>query len=647
MRDWRKLIPAMLNKIDNLSGNKKYICLIVIFLIIASCAAFSRIAVNDFINLDDTKYITENNYVKSGFDAESIKWVATTTNFGYWHPLTLISHMLDWRFFGANASGHHLVSLFLHIGAVIFLFLFLNKTTNNIWPSAFAAALFAMHPLRVESVAWVGERKDVLSMFFGMACLYAYTLYTEAPKASTYFLCLILFVLSLMAKPMMVTLPFVFLLIDYWPLGRWQKTLTPPEVSIAAAQRVKRNKKRKDNYINEKKKSTSLRSHSGTIRSLLWEKAPFLCLAVVFSILAFWMQNKEGLVISSDTIPLFTRVANTIVSYTAYLGKIFWPVNLSVFYPYEYSLPLWQILISSVILIIITAVVFLLHQKTAFLFVGWFWYLGTLVPVIGLIQISTFAMADRYTYLPSIGIAIMLAWGIPSLFKSEKIRKKILFPAGITVLIILLFLTWQQCGYWKNSATLFSHALQTTKDNDFSRNGLCLALFEEGKFEEAVSNCNEAIRMNPYSIYAFDNRGGAYFKLGQYQLAIEDFNAAIHLKSDYAYAYNKRGASYSELGQYQRAIEDYNEAIRLKPDYAKAYYNRGDAYIKLGQHQHALEDYDKAIIYKPDYADAYNNRAFIYLNLRNVKLGCNDAQKACELGECNLLKAAKGKGDCQ
>ncbi len=318
-----------------------------------------------------------------------------------------------------------------------------------------------------------------------------------------------------------------------------------------------------------------------------------------------------------------------------------------MFYPYEYSLPLWQILISGVILIIITTVVFLLHQKTVFLFVGWFWYLGTLVPVIGLIQISTFAMADRYTYLPSIGIAIMLAWGIPSLFKSEEIRKKILFPAGIAVLIILLFLTWQQCGYWKNSATLFSHALQITKDNDFSRNGLCLALFEEGKFEEAVSNCNEAIRMNPYSIYAFDNRGGAYFKLGQYQLAIEDFNAAIHLKSDYAYAYNKRGASYSELGQYQRAIEDYNEAIRLKPDYAKAYYNRGDAYIKLGQHQHALEDYDKAIIYKPDYVDAYNNRAFIYLNLRNIKLGCNDAQKACELGECNLLKAAKGKGDCQ
>ncbi|HUN54672.1 MAG TPA: tetratricopeptide repeat protein [Smithella sp.] len=637
----------MLNKIEIFSGNKKHVYLIIILLIAASCAALGRIAFNDFINLDDTKYVTENNYVQSGFNTESIKWLATTTNFGYWHPVTLISHMLDWRLFGANASGHHLVSLLLHIGAVIFLFLFLNKSTSNIWSSAFAAAIFAFHPLRVESVAWIGERKDVLSMLFGMACLYAYVLYTEAPKASKYFLCLILFILSLMAKPMMVSLPFVLLLLDYWPLGRLQKIFPPADVPVAAAEKVKKNKSRKNNNIKEKKISAPVANQAAIIRFLLWEKAPFLCLSIVFSILAFWMQNKEGLVMSPETIPLITRISNAFVSYAAYLGKIFWPVDLAVFYPYEYFLPLWQALISGIILIIITLAVCYYVKKLPFLFTGWFWYLGTLIPVIGLIQISTFSMADRYTYLPSIGIAIALAWGIPSLIKNEDIRKKILFPAGIALLFILLIITWRQCGYWKNSTALFSHALRITKDNDFSRNGLCLGLFQEEKFKEAVDNCSEAIRMNPSSLYGLDNRGGAYFKLGQYQLAIEDFNTAIRLKPDYAYAYNKRGAAYSALGQHQRAIEDFSEAIRLKPDYAKAYYNRGEAYIKLGQYQHAVVDYDNAILYKPDYADAYNNRAFIYLNLRNIKAGCDDALRACELGECNLLKAAKSKGDCQ
>lgn len=600
-----------------MGSSKEYSNIIVILLIVVSCAAFGRIVDNDFINLDDTIYITENNYVKSGLNTESIKWAATTTDVGYWHPLTLISHMLDWSFFGANASGHHLVSALLHIGAVIFLFLFLNKTTNKIWPSAFTAALFALHPLRVESVAWVGERKDVLSMFFGMACLYVYALYAKAPQVSKYLLCLILFALSLMSKPTLVTLPFALMLLDYWPIGRWKKTVDEPGKGFNSTARV------------------------------ILEKVPFVCLAIISSILAIWMQNKAKLLISFDSLPFHTRVVNTIVSYVAYLGKIFWPVNLAVFYPYEYSLPLWEVLISGIILILITLAVFCYIRKLPFLFVGWFWYLGTFIPVIGLVQISTFAMADRFTYLPSIGIAIMLAWGIQYLIKSEDLRKKILFPIGIAVLFILLVLTWRQCGYWKNSITLHSHALQVIKDNDFSRNGLCNALIKEGKFEEAISHCNEAIRMDPYYKHAYDNRGDAYFKLGRHQLAIEDFSKAISLKPDGAETFNNRGNSYNELGQYQRAIEDYNDAIRLKPNYAKAYYNRGNAYVKLGQYRRALEDYDKAIIYKPDYSDAYNNRAFVHLNLGNIKFGCIDAQKSCELGDCKLLEAAKVKGYCR
>ena len=627
------------------------------FLIVASCAAFGRIAGNDFITLsDDRIYITENNYVKSGFNTESIKWAFMTTSFGYWHPLNLIFHILDWNLFGANPSGHHIVSLLLHIGAVILLFLFLNKTTNNIWPAAFAAALFALHPLRVESVAYAGELKDVLSMFFGMASIYAYAFYAESSKLSRYFLCLILFALALMSKPMLVTLPFVLMFLDYWPLKRWQKATVEPDFNSTG--------------------------------KLILEKVPFICLTIAVSIVSLWVHNKGGASLQSDYLPSLKCITNAILLYAAYLRKTFWPVhlapvNLAIDYTYYYSLPLWTVLIFGIILILITLAV-LYHIKTMpFLFVGWFWYLGTLVPIAGLIQLDWLVITDRYIYLPSVGIAIMLAWGIPLLFPSENMRKKILFPAGIVITIILTVLTWQQCGYLKNSIELWSHALKVTKNNAFGHNDLGLALFAEGKIEEAISHYNMAIRTSPSVVlpYACNNRGNAYAKLGQYQRAIADYNEAIRLNPNYAESYNNRGNTYATRGQYQRAIEDYNEAIRLKPDYVFAYNNRGNAYAKLGQYQRAIEDYNEAIRLKPDYvfaynnrgsacynlgqyqraianyheairlkpdyAQSYNNRGVAYLNQGNKEQGCRDAQKACELGICAALEWAKGKGYCR
>jgi tetratricopeptide (TPR) repeat protein len=563
---------------------KKYTYLIVIFLIIASCAAFGRIAGNDFVDLDDTGYITENSQIKSGINLQTIKWAFNAFVLSNWHPLTLLSHTLDWSLFGANASGHHLVSLLLHIGAVIFLFLFLNKTTNNLWPAAFAAALFALHPLRVESVAWAAERKDVLSMFFGMAALYAYAFYAESAKLSRYFLCLILFAFSLMSKPMLVTLPFVLFLLDYWPLGRLQKALSSPA---------------------EKRPYSAGR--------LIWEKTPFFLLTIASSVITYWAQNKGGAVYSAEILPFAPRVANAIVSYVAYLEKTFWPVNLAVFYPYEFSLPLWKILIPGIILIMITSAALYYFKKLPFLFVGWFWYWGTLIPVIGLVQVGEQAMADRYTYFPSIGIAVMLAWGIPLLFFRENLRKKILFPAGIIVLVILTILTWKQCSYWKNGITLFNHALRVTKDNYQTHN----------------------------------LRGGAYNNLRQYQLAIEDYNQAIRLKPYSAILYTNRGGGYENLNQHQRAIEDFNQAIRLKPDYADAYYYRGVVYAKLRQYQRAIEEFNQAIILKPDDADVYGNRGIAYGMLGNNNLGCRDVQKACELGNCKLWEAANARGLCR
>jgi protein O-mannosyl-transferase len=644
---------------------RKYTYLIVIFLIVASCAAFGRIAGNDFINFDDYEYITENNHIKSGINAESIKWAFTSVVAGNWHPLTMLSHMLDWSIFGANPAGHHLVNLLLHIGAAILLFLFLNKTTNNIWPSAFAAALFVLHPLRVESVAWAAERKDVLSMFFGMACLHAYAFYAENNKLFRYYLCLILFALGLLSKSMLVTLPFVLMLLDYWPLKRWQKAIAPVEVPITA------DKKSKNRFNTRKNK----------IFFLIWEKVPFILLTVATSIVNLWAHNKGDLILSMERLPFHVRIYNAIISYVSYLRKIFWPVDLAVFYPFDQASIVQQLFNYRFILIGITIFVIYSIKKRPFLFVGWFWYLGTLIPVIGLVQVAGQSMADRFTYLPSVGIAIGLAWGIPSLFRSKDISKNILLPASIAILAILAICTWRQCGYWRNSTTLFSHALQLTKNNSQAHNNLGVALSGEGKMEDAIDNYNKAITIAPaeFSLYsnrgvayaalgryqmaiedynksirlepnhadAYANRGIAYTSLGQFHLAVKDYNVAIQLKPDLIMAYIGRGVNYTHLGQYRLAIEDFHKAIHLRPDFPLAYNDRGGAYTALGQYQLAIEDYNEAIRLKPDLTDAYIGRGIAYLSLGKKNPGCRDAQKACEIGQCNVLEWAKNEGLCR
>lgn len=592
---------------------KKRAYLIIIFLIIACCIAFGRIVGNDFINLDDPGYITENYHVQSGISLQNIQWAFTNVVLSNWHPLTLISHMLDWSLFGANASGHHLVSLLLHIGAVIFLFLFLNKTTNSPWPSAFAAALFALHPLRVESVAWAAERKDVLSMFFGMAALYAYAFYTESSKLSRYFICLILFTLSLMSKPMLVTLPFVMLLLDYWPLGRWKKIWSPVHVPAGNADTwARKNGKRCEaDAAMQKKTSQPVKDHNHLIGALLWEKAPFFIFAALSIVLTLWSQRTG--IASLDRLPIADRTLNAILSYLYYIVKFIYPVDLAVFYPYPNSIPLWQVSVASLLLFGISIAVIYTSKKAPFLFIGWFWYLGTLSPVIGLVQVGNQAMADRYTYLPSVGIAIMLAWGLPLLFRSEDRRRRILFPAGSAVIATLVFLSWMQCGYWKNSFTLFSHALDVTKDNYLAHNGLASALSQAGKNKEAIYHYNQSIKTEPNYIPTYIHKGVAYIKVGQYQMAIECFN----------------------------------EAIRRNPYNAEAYNKRGFAYLKLRQFHRAIEDYNQAIIQKQDYADAYRNRAVLYFMQGNKDQGCRDAKKACELGNCITLESAKDKGYCR
>ena len=596
----------------NISINKQKL-IVCIFLIVATIAVFWQVNQFDFINIDDNVYVTHNSRVLSGINIRSFQWAFLTTHAEFWHPLTWLSLMLDHDLYGLNAGGYHLTNLILHILSVLLLFWLFCRMTKEIWKSAFVAFLFAIHPLHVESVAWIAERKDVLSAFFWMLTLCLYVFYTEKPDVKRYMLVLGVFVLALMSKPIVVTLPVIMILLDYWPMSRCR---------------------------------IGIESQRGKI--FFWqlkEKTPFFILSAVFSILAFLAQYNP----TAQHFPLSSRLANASVSFVTYLAKAFWPHDLAIFYPFSEQLPLWQVSGSILLIILISAAVITMARSFPYLFVGWFWYVITIMPVIGILQVGKQAMADRFTYLPLVGVGIILAWGLPLLLQSRNTFKKILFPAGIFLIALWTFLAWQQCSYWKNSMELFNRALKVTKNNYLAHNNLGLALFAEGKTEEAIAHYNEALSIMPTTpdhILAYNNRGIAYSRLGLYQNALDDLNKAIGMKPDYADAYSNRGIVYSNLNRNQLALEDFNKAVQLRPDYADLYNNRGVAYAKLGNYQRAIDDFSKAIDLNPDYSDALSKRGVVYLEQGNKELGCRDANRACELGNCEILKSARLKGDC-
>ncbi|MCE5211425.1 MAG: tetratricopeptide repeat protein [Deltaproteobacteria bacterium] len=563
----------MFKKINISSKEKKLIICVVLAMV--TLAVYWQVNQFDFVNIDDGVYVTENSHLQSGLTLKGLRWAFTTTYAEFWHPLTWLSLMLDHQLFSLNAGGYHMTNLVLHILSTLLLFWLFNRMTGALWKSAFVAAFFALHPLHVESVAWVAERKDVLSAFFWMLTLCLYVYYVEKPAIKRYLLVLCGFVLALMSKPMVVTLPVIMVLLDYWPLKRFE-------------------------------------SKKGDL--ILWqlkEKTPFFILSAVFSIITIYARYKPyGENLQS---PLSSRLANALVSFVTYLAKTFWPADMAVFYPFTAQIQDWKIFGAFLLILVISVAIIVMWRRLPYLFVGWLWYIITIAPVIGIIKVGDFSMADRYHYLPSIGMAIMIAWGIPALLQMTGRIKKLLFPAATSFLIILMILTWHQCGYWQNSIFLFRHALQVTKDNYLAHNNLGLSLFTEGKMDESI----------------------------------EHYNKSIHIKPDYIFAYNNRGIIYAKLGRYQPAIDDFNEAIRRMPFYANAYNNRGLSYANLGQHQRAIEDYSEAIRFKPDYAEAYMNRGVIYLKQGNNTLGCPDAQKACALGNCITLNSAQRIGLCR
>ncbi|MGD0277968.1 MAG: tetratricopeptide repeat protein [Smithella sp.] len=610
----------MLNKVSIRPQRQKLI--VYIILAVVTLAVYWQVNQYGYVNFDDHVYVLENIHIQSGITFDGFRWAFSTKFFGLWNPLVWLSFMFDYQLHGLNAGGYHLTNLILHILSALLLFWLFNRMTGAVWRSAFVAAFFALHPLHVESVAWISERKDVLSAFFWMLTLCLYVYYTEKPVIKRYLPVLFSFVLALLSKPMVVTLPFVMILLDYWPLNRLQSreiaAKEPENISVAAN---KGKKKNKENKVALKKNISSADSRklpetgiAGIIPLWqLWEKIPFLILSTILVIITLYIPEDQKT--SLKALSLSSRLANAPVAFVTYLAKTFMPSDMAYYYPFSDQLPVWHVFGAALVIIVISAAVIVTAKRLPYLFVGWLWYATTILPVIGIIQVSLvmpYSMADRYHYLPSIGLAVMLAWGIPLLINSEDIRKKILFPASIAALSIMAVLTWRQCGYWRDSASLFSHALQVTKDNYLAHNSLGSALFKNGKIEEAMYHYNEAIRLNP---------DGADF-------------------------YNNRGICYFGLDKPQSAVEDYNKAIILNPNFADAYYNRGVAYVKLGRQKSAFDDFNEAIRLKPDSADAYNNRAIISLNQGNIETGCHDAQKSCLLGDCKLLEAAKGRGYC-
>jgi tetratricopeptide (TPR) repeat protein len=666
--------------------------LICLALAILTVITFWSLKDCGFVNFDDSIYVYENAHVQSGLNVNSVGQAFSSElakKIGFWHPVTWLSYMLDYSIFGLNPQGYHLINLLFHVMNTLLLFLVFRRMTKALWPSAFVAALFAIHPLHVESVAWIAERKDVLSAFFWMLTLGAYSYYVENRGFRRYFFVLLFFILGLMAKSMLITIPFVLLLLDYWPLQRFEEIKperkVQPEVLKSTPSDKSKKKSKKKNAVAAKetlevKKPAVPEYKWSLIYPLLWEKVPLFVLTILFSIITYIAELKKGAV-HSELFPLGVRIGNAFISYITYIGKMIWPSNLAVFYPYPKLLVPWQVLGSVFLFITITLVVIWRAKRSPYLATGWLWYIGTLVPVIGIVQVGGFAMADRYTYIPLIGLFIMVAWGVPDLLKKWKYRKEILLALSALGILCLSIITWTQVGYWQNNFTLYDHTLKVTDDNCFIYNCRGSVYKNLGNYTQAMEDYNKAIEIKPDYAHAFNNRGNtygilgnytqavedltraieikpdlveAYFNrgiayngLGNYRKAIEDYSEAISLKADSSESYYVRGTLYGKQGQYQLALEDFNKAIRLNPDYIKVYNNRGNVYSMMGIYQKALEDFNEAIRLKSDYVDAYYNRARVYLNHGDKISGCRDARKACELGNCTLLEIATGRGVCR
>ena len=552
-------------------SNKKIQLPVFLILALLTFVVYLPVRDHDFVRYDDDVYVTNNPEVQSGLSWQGIKWAFVTDRGANWHPLTWLSLMLDCWLFGVKPGPLHLVNVLFHIVNTLLLFIVFNRMTKALWQSVFVAALFALHPLHVESVAWIAERKDVLSTLFWLLTMLAYVRYVERSSAGRYILALIFFALGLLAKPMLVTLPFVLLLLDYWPLDRFS-------------------------------------NFRFSIRNSIIEKLPFFFLSILSSVITFVVQQKGGAVFSGDIVPFNVRLANAICSYFVYIEKMFWPVRLAVLYPYLiHGISLVKVLLSATVLVLITVLVLYNYRRRKYLIVGWLWYLGTLVPVIGIVQVGVQAFADRYTYVPLTGLFIICAFASADLLKNVPFKKYILATSATIILLACTILTTVQLIYWKDSGLLFERALAVTENNVHILNNYGNALGAMGRHKEAAKVLEQAVRGLPDSYEIRNNYGKALQNLGKLDEAIEQYQIALKIEPTADFARYNLSVALAAKGNLDAAIEQCRIVLAARPDDAEMHTHLGILLQNQGKLDQAIESYKKALQIDPKFQKAREN----------------------------------------
>jgi tetratricopeptide (TPR) repeat protein len=571
-----------------------WIYIICAFLVTIVWTVFGQTVHHRFINYDDGIYVFQNPEVLAGVTAKGIRWALTFAEIGHWHPVTWVSHMLDVRVWGLRPGGHHLTNVLLHIATAILLFLALKQMTGALWRSAVVAALFAIHPQRVESVAWIAERKDVLSGLFFMATILAYLRYTARPGLARYIIAVLLFALGLMSKGMLVSLPIILLLLDYWPLARFKQN-SPVQ--------------------------------------LTGEKIPFLILSLVSCIATRLSPEKVAPVF---VMSLRSRIENAVVSYLIYIKQMFYPVGLEL--PYfnpPGGFPTWQVIVAFVLLSGISLAAFLCRKRIPYFIVGWLWYLIMMLPVIGLIQISYYARADRYTYLPHIGLYLVIVWGVVEVTRRSAVYRELL-RLGILVVIGLLVMQARiQASYWHDSETLFRYALSVAPDNFIAHVNLGLFLDQKNEVNAAIAEYEKAEKIQPGYAEAHNNLGNALGHAGRYTEAIAEYKKALELVPDLPQVRNNLAAAYGQIGQLDEAVLNFRKVLEDNPDFAPGHANLGYALALQGKVDDAISEYQKALSLRPDSFETLMNLGDLYMKKGQTAEAIAHYKKAVDLRPSN------------
>ncbi len=572
---------------------KNHVLLIYVALALVTFVTFQQVSTSDFVDYDDGFYVTENPHVTGGITIQSSIWAFTTLvvpHTGHWQPMTWLSHMLDCQLFGLNPSGHHLTNLWFHIANTLLLFYIFKKMTSRIWPSAFVAAAFALHPLHVESVAWVTERRDVLSGFFCMLTIAAYIRYVTRPSIIKFLPVCLFFALGLMSKSILVTLPFVLLLLDYWPLNRvrWKHQDTP-----------------EDSDIN---KLSAWR--------LVIEKIPLFILSAASCVIALIAARDYAI---KTELSIDYRIVNVVTTYTTYLAKTVWPTRLAVLYPLQTYMSAWKAVVSFIILLAVSVGVICMARKRRYLAMGWMWYLGILIPVIGLVQVGDQSMADRYTYLPLIGLFIMAAFGLADLLPKWRYRKNILAISAGLILVAMSICTQFQLRHWKNSFALFKRAVEVTENNYLMHNNYGSALLGMNRLDEAFKHFQESIRINPQHEKALHNMGVVAIGKGNIDQAVTYFEKALEIDPNYANAHYKMGSALANQGKYDQAIKHFNDVLKIDPQRPMLHYDLAKIHFKKGNFDLVVKHCTEALRLKPDFIEARINLARVLLKLEKTQ----------------------------